>query len=254
MPFTGKNIYFAADFHLGVPNSEQSLLRERKIVSWLNFIQNDVAELYLMGDIFDFWFEYRTAVPRGYTRLLGKLAEMTDNGIKVHLFKGNHDLWAFNYLEKEIGIELHRKPEIKIFGGKKFFIHHGDGLGPGDRGYKFIKYLFECKANQWLFRVLHPDLGLRLGLHFSKKSRLANIAREQGKDTIVDLKSEMLYIFCQEFLEKDLSIDYFVFGHRHVPLDHKLNEKSHLIILGDWITNFTYAKFDGEKLNLEKFE
>lgn len=254
MPQTKKNIYFASDFHLGVPNNEQSLIRERKIISWLDSIQNDVAELYLMGDIFDFWFEYKTAVPKGYFRLLGKLAEMIDNGIKIHLFKGNHDLWAFNYLKEEIGIELHRKPEILLFNDKKFFIHHGDGLGPGDQGYKFIKRLFESKANQWLFKILHPDIGLKLGLYFSRKSRLANIAREQGKDTITDLKSEMLYIFSQEYLEKDSSIDYFVFGHRHVPLDQKLNKKTHMIILGDWITNFTYAKFDGEALTLNLFE
>lgn len=253
MSSTNKNIYFASDFHLGVPDYECSLERERKLVAWLNSITDQVSELFLMGDVFDFWFEYKTVVPKGYVRLLGKLAEMADSGIRIHLFKGNHDLWAFNYLEKEIGIQLHRKPKFFEFSGKKFFLAHGDGLGPGDNGYKFIKSIFECRFNQFLFKWLHPDIGLRMGLFFSRRSRIANVAREQRDDYKLEIEKEMLYIFSKETLEKNPEIDYFVFGHRHVPIDMALNDKTRLVLLGDWVTNFTYAKFDGNQLLLESF-
>ena len=159
------NIYFASDFHLGIPDRVKSLERELKLVHWLNSIAADAKAIYLMGDIFDFWFEYKTVVPKGYTRLLGKLAELTDKGIEVHLFKGNHDLWAFSYLQDECGIQLHRKDEIVEYSGKKFYLAHGDGLGPGDKGYKFLKALFECRLAQFLFRWLHPDWGTRMGLY-----------------------------------------------------------------------------------------
>jgi len=132
-----------------------------------------------MGDVFDFWFEYKTVVPKGYIRLLGKLAELIDNGIPVHVFKGNHDVWAFDYLTKEAGIILHRDPVERVFGNKTFYLAHGDGLGPGDTGYKFLKKVFELKFNQFLFRWLHPDIGTKMGLYFSRKSRIANVAREQ---------------------------------------------------------------------------
>ena len=253
MSSTNKNIYFASDFHLGVPDYAHSLERERKLVAWLDSIANDVSELFLMGDVFDFWFEYKTVVPKGYVRLLGKLTAMADSGIRIHLFKGNHDLWAFNYLEKEIGIQLHRKPEILEFSGKKFFLAHGDGLGPGDNGYKFIKSIFENRFNQFLFKWVHPDIGLRMGLFFSRRSRIANVAREQRDDYKLEIEKEMLYTFSKETSAQNPTIDYFVFGHRHVPVDMALNDKTRLILLGDWITNFTYAKFDGNQFLLESF-
>jgi len=249
-----KNIYFASDFHLGVPDHDNSLLREKRFVQWLTAIEHEAAEIYLMGDLFDFWFEYKTVVPKGFVRILGKLASLTDRGIPIHFFKGNHDLWAFDYLEKEAGVKLYREPEIKVIGSKTFFLAHGDGLGPGDQGYKFLKKVFENKVNQYLFRWLHPDLGSRMGLYFSRKSRIANIAKEKKNDFKVDIESEMLFDFCRETLQTHPKIDYFVFGHRHFPVVHPMNEKTKLVLLGDWVTNFTYAVFDGNSLFLNQFE
>ncbi len=249
-----KNIYFASDFHLGVPDHDSSLRRELLLVKWLEEITPTAKEIFLMGDIFDFWFEYKTVVPKGYVRLLGKIATITDSGIPVHIFRGNHDLWAFDYLQKEIGAILYRRSIVRDFDGKKFFLSHGDGLGPGDTGYKLLKRVFENRFNQFLFNWLHPDIGTRLGLYFSHKSRIANIAREQKNDFKIDIEKEMLYIYCQKKLETQSEIDYFIFGHRHVPINHALNEKSRLIILGDWVINFTYAVFDGKNLELKKYK
>ncbi|MDP2235161.1 MAG: UDP-2,3-diacylglucosamine diphosphatase [Bacteroidales bacterium] len=248
-----KNIYFASDFHLGVPDHDSSLRRELLLVKWLEEITPTAKEIFLMGDIFDFWFEYKTVVPKGYVRLLGKIATLTDNGIPVHIFRGNHDLWAFDYLQKETGAILYRRSIVRDFDSKKFFLSHGDGLGPGDTGYKLLKRVFENRFNQFLFNWLHPDIGTRLGLYFSHKSRIANIAREQKNDFKIDIEKEMLYMYCQKKLETQPDIDYFIFGHRHVPINHALNEKSRLIILGDWVINFTYAVFDGENLELKKY-
>lgn len=246
-------IYFASDFHLGVPDHDSSLLREKKLVSWLESIRHDAAEIYLMGDVFDFWFEYKTVVPKGYVRLLGKLAEFTDNGIPVHLFKGNHDVWAFDYLSKEAGIILHRDPIERVFGNKTFFLAHGDGLGPGDTGYKFLKKVFELKFNQFLFRWLHPDIGTKMGLYFSRKSRIANVAREQKPEYQLVIENEMLFHYSQNIIKSSPHINFLIFGHRHVPIDYPLNNQSRMIILGDWVTHFTYAVFDGNELEIRKF-
>ncbi|MBI9038799.1 MAG: UDP-2,3-diacylglucosamine diphosphatase [Bacteroidales bacterium] len=247
-------IYFASDFHLGIPDYASSLKREKLLVQWLDLIKKDALEIFLMGDIFDFWFEYKTVVPKGFVRLLGKLAEITDLGIPVHLFKGNHDVWAFNYLNKEVNIILHREPEIKVFNNKKFYLAHGDGLGPGDKGYKFLKKVFECRINQWLFRWLHPDLGTRMGLYFSSKSRLAQIAKEGKKANNFDLKNEMLFKYTLEVLKKEIDIDYFVFGHWHYPINKKISDNCCLIVLGDWLSNFSYAVFDGENIEQKFFK
>lgn len=247
-------IYFASDFHLGVPDHDSSLEREKKLVRWLDTIKQDASEIFLMGDVFDFWFEYATVIPKGYVRLLGKIAEIADSGIPVHVFRGNHDVWAFNYLNKELGVQLHRDPIIRNFGGKFFFLAHGDGLGPGDTGYKFLKKVFELKFNQFLFKWLHPDLGTRMGLYFSRKSRIANIAREHKNDFKFVVEEEMLYKFCLQTITKNNEIDYLIFGHRHVPIVYPLNDKAKMVILGDWVTNFTFAVFDGEKLDLQFFE
>lgn len=248
-----ENIYFASDFHLGVPDRESSLKRELLIVRWLDEISPFAKEVFLMGDIFDFWFEYKTVVPKGYVRLLGKIAELTDKGIPVHVFRGNHDIWAFDYLKEETGVLLYRQPIIRDFGGKKFFLGHGDGLGPGDNGYKLLKRVFENKVNQFFFSWLHPDIGTRMGLYFSHKSRIANIAREQKNDFKVEMEKEMLYIFCKKTIKEQSDINFFVFGHRHIPIDQAINENSRMIILGDWVTNFTYAVFDGNNMELKKF-
>jgi UDP-2,3-diacylglucosamine hydrolase len=248
------HVFFASDFHLGVPDHDQSLIREKKIVSWLESIENQAEEIFLMGDVFDFWFEYKTVVPKGYVRLLGKLAELTDKGIPVHIFRGNHDVWAFDYLAKEVGVTLHRDPVIRIFNGKKFFLAHGDGLGPGDNGYKFLKKVFEMRLNQFLFRWLHPDIGTRMGLYFSKKSRIANIARENKPEYQLVVENEMLYHFSLSVLKENPDISYLIFGHRHVPVDATLNDHSKMVILGDWVTHFTFASFDGNSLELKHFE
>ena len=244
-------IYFASDFHLGIPDHDSSLLREKRLVDWLEKCRADAREIFLMGDIFDFWFEYRSVVPKGFVRLLGKLAEITDQGIPVHLFTGNHDVWAFDYLAKELGIIIHRTPEIKEIGGKRFYLAHGDGLGPGDKGYKFLKKIFKNRVNQWLFRWLHPDIGASLALYFSRKSRTANMVREGRKEIPDGIEHEMLFKYASELLHNGLNVDYFVFGHRHLPADVPLDGTSRLIILGDWLVNFSYAEFDGESVILK---
>ena len=250
----GQKIYFASDFHLGIPDYESSLQRERMLVSWLDNSRKDAAEIFLMGDVFDFWFEYKTVVPKGYVRLLGKLAEITEEGISVHLFTGNHDIWSFDYLHKEINIQLHRHPETRIMMGKTFYLAHGDGLGPGDNGYKFLKKVFSNSFNQFLFRWLHPDIGAKLGLYFSGKSRLANMIKENKKENLKRLEDEMLYKYASGLVQNGLETDYFVFGHRHRPADIELKPGCRMIILGDWLTNFTYAEFDGNLLSLKYFK
>lgn len=245
----GKKIYFISDFHLGVPNRESSLERERKIVRWLDSIKPDVQILYLMGDVFDYWFEYSHAVPKGYVRLLGKLAELSDAGVEIHYFTGNHDMWVFDYLPEEIGLELHRNPIQKEYNGVKFFLGHGDGLGPGDHGYKFIKKVFSNRFSQWLFARIHPNTGIKLMQYFSKKSR---IATGDSDEKFMGEDKEWLVIFSKEILKKQ-HYDYFIFGHRHLPLDIHLNQSSRYINLGEWINHQTYAVFDGSIVRLEKF-
>lgn len=246
---TGKKIYFISDFHLGVPNDTDSRKREDKIVAWLNSIKHDAQILYLMGDVFDYWFEYKEVVPRGYVRLLGKLAELSDAGVEMHYFTGNHDMWVFDYLPKEIGLQVHRAPIQKEYNGKKFFLGHGDGLGPGDFGYKFIKKVFANKLSQWLFARVHPNTGIGLMKFFSRKSR---IATGTSDDVYLGDDKEWLMIFSREVLQKE-HYDYFIFGHRHLPLDKQLNDQSRYINLGEWINHFTYAVFDGHELLLKKF-
>ncbi len=252
-----KKIYFASDFHFGIPNPEKSKLREARFIRWLDYVKTDAKEIFLMGDLFDFWFEYKTVIPKGYVRLFGKLAEITDSGIPIHFFRGNHDMWAFDYLEKEIGLKLYRKPVIRDFDGKRFFLSHGDGLGPGDNGYKFIKYVFERKINRFLFNWLHPDIGTRMGLYWSRRSRYANELPEAIKKEdklFEDIDNSRLAIFCREQLQKDPSINYFIFGHWHISNVHHLGGNSFYIHLGDWIKFYTYGVFDGEKFELKKFE
>lgn len=236
-----KKVYFASDFHLGIPTYEKSLEREKKIVAWLNHIEPTALEIFLVGDIFDFWFEYKHAIPKGFVRLQGKIAELTDKGIPVHVFTGNHDMWIFDYLPKELGFTLHRTPVVREFFGKKVFIGHGDGLGPGDKGYKFLKKVFENKFCQWCFARLHPNFGLGLANFSSRTSR----AKTGNEDEVFNGKeNEWLYVFCNEYLEKE-HIDLFVFGHRHLPLNIELNNNSRYINLGDWLRYFTYLEFDG---------
>ena len=213
-------------------------------------IEGDCEELYLLGDVFDFWFEYKTVVPRGFVRLLGKLAHLSDRGIQIHYFTGNHDMWTFDYLVKELNVQLHRHPIEASYNGKSFYIGHGDGLGPGDHGYKFIKKVFASSVCQWLFARLHPNFGVSLAKSFSGKSRIATGTVDEK---FLGEEKEWLVIHSKELL-KTRHVDYFVFGHRHLPLDIKINGNSRYINLGDWVRYNSYAVFDGENLELKYVE
>lgn len=232
---------------MGVPSYEESRKREDKFVKWLDTVKNDASEIYLVGDLFDFWFEYKTVIPKGFVRLQGKIAELTDSGIIVHVFTGNHDMWMYDYLPKELGVKLYHAPVEREINGKKFFIGHGDGLGPGDKGYKFIKKVFRNKFCQWWFARLHPNFGIGLANYFSRKSR--NKTKHEAH--YLGDEKEFLVQFCKEKLKTN-QYDYFIFGHRHLPIDMQI-ENSRYINLGDWIIYFTYAEFDGKKLIFTKF-
>jgi len=244
-----KKIYFLSDFHLGAPNATESLAREKKICRFLDSIKAEAKEIFIVGDIFDFWFEYRQVVPKGYVRLLGKLAELTDSGIKIHFFVGNHDMWMSNYFQTELNIPVYFEPKEFVFNNKKFLVGHGDGLGPGDNGYKFIKKIFRNPLCQWLFGILPPYLGIGLANYFSRKSR----AKTGTVDEVfLGEENEWLIIYSKEILQKQ-HYDYFIFGHRHLPIDVKLKDNSRYINLGEWIKYFSYAVFDGEDLYLKYY-
>ena len=246
-----KKIYFAADFHLGIKTVDQSVLeREKTVCAWLDMAAKDADEIFLLGDLFDFWFEYKRAIPRGHSRFLGKLAEIADSGIPIHIFTGNHDLWMFGYFQEEMGIPVYHSPIIREWNGKKFMLGHGDGLGPGDYGYKRLKKLFTNPLAQWLFAGLHPNLGIKLANYWSAKSRKKSVREE-----FLGSEKEWLIQYSEEQLKLNEDIDYFIFGHRHLPIVHRLsNKKSTYINVGDWLNHFTYAVFDGEKAKLEPFK
>ena len=244
-----KKVYFASDFHLGIPNPESSLIREKKIVNWLNQISVDAHAIFLVGDIFDFWFEYKHVVPKGNVRLFGKLAELTDQGIQVFIFSGNHDLWLKDYLPNEIGVVIINEPISITIDSKKFYIAHGDGLGPGDRKYKFFKKIFTNKVCQWLFKWFHPDLGISLASYWSQDSRLGQI-----NEPLVFLEEkEWLVIYSRE-IEKNAHHDYYIYGHRHIPNIYKLSENSTYFNLGEWVHGSSFAVFQNGELSLELFE
>ena len=246
---TDKKIYFLSDFHLGAPDAASSLQREKQVVRFLEEIKKDAAEIFLVGDMFDFWYEYRKVVPKGFTRLLGKLAELSDAGIPMHFFVGNHDMWMKDYFLKELNIPIYFEPKEFERNGKKFLIGHGDGLGPGDKGYKFLKKIFRNHFCQWLFGILPPYFGMGLADYFSRRSRAQTGASEEiflGED------KEWLIIYSKEAL-KEKKVDFFVFGHRHLAIDYRLSDSSRYINLGDWIHYFTYAVFDGNNLQLKSF-
>ena len=245
-----KKIYIASDQHFGIPNHEESLVREKKFVLWLETVKKDAEAIFLLGDLFDFWFEYKKVVPKGFIRVLGKLAEIRDGGIPIYFFVGNHDLWMNDYFKKELGIPVYYKPTEFLINSKSFLIGHGDGLGPGDKGYKRMKKVFTNSFSKWLYKWLHPDLGIRLGEYLSTKNKLIS-----GEEDIKFLgeENEWLAQYCKRKLETR-HYDYFIFGHRHLPMTIELNEKSTYINTGDWITHFTYAVFDGEQLLLEEFK
>ena len=245
----GKSIYFSSDNHLGAPNYSDSLIREKLFISWLDKIKKDAQVIFLLGDLFDFWFEYYKSVPKGFTRVLGKLAELSDSGIKIYFFVGNHDYWTRDYFQKEIGMEVLKKPtEFKI-NNKLFFIGHGDGLGPGDFKYKFLKRIFRNPLFIFLFRINYPWFGIPLGNFFSRKNKIlsGNNIKFKSKE------NEILYHFCKKKLNVK-HYDFFVFGHRHLPLKIELGNNSYYFNTGDWINHYSFLHFKDDSLELKYFK
>lgn len=249
MLLPGKKIYFCSDQHFGAPTTSESKRREEKFIRWLDLIKYDAQAIFLMGDLFDFWHEWKTVVPKGYVRVLGKLAELRDSGIELLMFVGNHDLWMKNYFAEEIGCRVFFEKQYFEIAGKRFLLAHGDGLGPGDKGYKRMKKLFTNPVAQWAFRWLHPDLAMKIASYMSQKNKL--ISGEADKEFLGEDK-EFLILYAKEKL-KNIPVDYFIFGHRHLPMVLDLNGgASKYINLGDWISYFTYGVFHGE-FELKKF-
>jgi UDP-2,3-diacylglucosamine hydrolase len=245
-----KKIYFISDIHLGLYPESKSLEREKLVVSWLDEIKAEASEIYLVGDIFDFWHEYKHVVPRGFIRFLGKLTELYDNGTKIYFFSGNHDIWAYGYFKSEFGAEIYQEQLIKEINGIKFFIAHGDGLGPGDYSYKLLKKFFTSKILQWLFSRLHPNFALGMGKSWSKSSRYSKgiVAKEFGGE-----EKELQILFAKQKLKQE-HFDIFIFGHRHIPWDIKIGDRSRVINLGDWIYSFTYGELDGNQFKIKQFQ
>lgn len=245
----GKKIYFLSDFHLGAPDYTRSLERELLVIQFLNSIRKDAEAIFIVGDMFDFWFEYKYVVPKGYTRLLGKLAELSDEGIKLHFFVGNHDMWVKDYFQQELNMAVYFEPAEFTWNQQLFLIGHGDGLGPGDKGYKRLKKLFRDPLAQGLFGILPPRVGMGLANYMSRRSRAKTGTSEEvflGAD-----KEWLIQYARRRLLDKEYR--YFIFGHRHLPIDYRLTENSRYINLGDWLNYYTYAVFDGVALELKSY-
>lgn len=242
-----KKIYFISDFHLGAPDLKSSLERERKIIRWLDEVKKDAGAIYFLGDIFDFWFEYTYTIPKGFTRLLGKLAELSDAGIPMAVFTGNHDMWMFGYFPQELNIPVFHHPEVLQIGTTKFLIGHGDGLGPKDHIFKGLRWIFRNRFFQWIFSITPPVIGMGIAMKWSRSSR------KHSKDDRYYGEKEALYIYCRD-LERTQHHDYYIFGHRHLPLDLKVAENSRYLNIGDWLNYYSYAVFDGKSLSLKYFE
>jgi UDP-2,3-diacylglucosamine hydrolase len=244
-----KKIYFASDFHLGLQTGSPPLEREKRVVKWLKEVAPNATEIYLLGDIFDFWWEYKLVVPRGFTRFLGTVAEITDSGIPVHFFTGNHDMWVSTYLSQECGLIVHTEPLTTVFNGKKFHLAHGEGLGTKDKGYKILLSIFRNKPLRVLYSSLHPSIGVGIGLRWSLSSRLGKGVVQEflGED------KEDLLRYAKSVLEKE-NVDYFIFGHRHLGMKFNLMGKAEVVILGDWISMGSYAEWDGETLSFIKID
>ena len=252
----GRRAYFSSDYHLGVPTFEKSLEREKKIISWLESIEHDAQIIFLVGDIFDFWFEYKHTIPKGFVRILGKLAQLSDRGIELIIFTGNHDMWMFGYLKEELNAKIFRNPVHFNFTNhqgisQQILVGHGDGLGPGDNTYKFLKKIFENSFFQLIFRLVHPDIGIWIAKNWSHSSKVANAGK--GEQQFLGEENEWLFQYCSE-VEQSYHFDYYIFGHRHLPLDLKVNDRSRYINLGEWITQQTFAVYDGTDVKLEKFD
>jgi UDP-2,3-diacylglucosamine hydrolase len=244
-----KKIFFASDFHLGAPDEKSSSDREKKIVRWLNEIESEAAAIFLVGDIFDFWFEYDQVIPKGFIRFLGKIADLREKNIPVFFFTGNHDLWMKDYFTKELGIPVFQNPIEVTIEKHKFLIGHGDGLGPGDNSYKILKKIFTNPVCQWAFKWLHPDIGMRIANKWSSNSRITNIAKNENEFKGDD---EWLWAYCKQ-IEQSKHFDFYVFGHRHLPLNLPVGVKSRYYNLGEWVNHFTYGVFDGKEFEIKKF-
>jgi len=243
-----KKAYFSSDHHFGAPNEKDSLVREKLFVKWLDEIKDDCGVLFLIGDLFDFWFEYKYVVPKGFVRVLGKLAELSDKGIPIYFFVGNHDLWMKDYLEEQINAIVFRDKQDFIINGKEFFIVHGDGKGPGDKGYKRMKKVFTNKVCQFLFYLLHPDLAMWLGITVSRKNKMIS-----GDEDVkfLGVENEWLVMYSRQQLKRKY-YDYLIYGHRHLPMEITIGNAKH-INLGDWIDYFTYGTFDGNNFELKTY-
>ncbi|WP_462252174.1 UDP-2,3-diacylglucosamine diphosphatase [Ekhidna sp.] len=244
-----KKLYFASDFHLGAPNEKESLEREKKIIRWLEHVSKDASAIFLVGDIFDFWFEYHTTIPKGFIRFQGKLAELVDQGITIVLFVGNHDLWMDKYFPSQLGIPVYKKPVSIEVMNTKIFVGHGDGLGPGDRFFKFAKSVFTNSFFQWLFQWLHPNVGVSIAKYWSKKSRESS----GHLDEAFKGDDEPIWQFCKS-MNDNLHHDYYILGHRHLPLELEVSENSKYFNLGEWINQCSYLEFDGNHAVLKNFE
>lgn len=240
-------IYFASDFHLGLTAGSPAIEREKKVVGWLNSVAGDAKEIYLIGDIFDFWWEYKLVVPRGFTRFLGTVGALTDSGIQVHFFTGNHDMWVGDYLSGECGVTIHTNPITTIFNGKKFHLAHGEGLGTKDTGYKILLSIFRNKPLRAMYSALHPSIGVGIGHRWSLNSRLG---KGITKEFLGDDKEDLIR-YAESVLEND-KIDYFIFGHRHLAMVYKMQQEAEIVFLGDWVKNGSYAEWDGNNLSFKK--
>ncbi len=247
-----KNVYFISDAHLGSRGIPHARTQERRLVRFLDSIKERASAVYMLGDMFDFWYEYRLVVPKGYTRFLGKISELTDNGVEVHFFLGNHDQWCGEYLAEECGAVVHREPQTIELGDKVFMMAHGDGLGDPDRKFRFLRAVFANKVCRRMFSALHPRWGMEFGLTWAKHSRLKH-GEAGGDPPYMGEECECLVRYAKEYLAAHPAINFFIFGHRHIELDLMLTRESRVVILGDWISQFTYAVFDGTNFYLENY-
>lgn len=248
---TGQKVFFASDFHLGAPDQQSSRIREKKIVRWLTEIQNEAAAIFLLGDLFDFWFEYEKVIPKGFVRFIAKISDLRDQGIPIFFFTGNHDLWMRDYFTVELDIPVFTNPIEMEINHKKFLVGHGDGLGPGDEKYKVLKKIFTNKACQWFFKWLHPDIGIALAQKWSGSSRISN--NLMNEDVFKGEEEEWLWQYCRS-VEANMHFDYYVFGHRHLPLELPVSKNATYINLGEWVSQCTFGEFDGEVFRLNSFE
>ncbi|MDO4789609.1 MAG: UDP-2,3-diacylglucosamine diphosphatase [Porphyromonas sp.] len=255
----GKSVYFFSDVHLGSPYHKSPVDLERQLVRWLRSIEEDACMVVMLGDIFDYWFEYKDVVPSGFTRFLGQIARMSDLGIEMHFFTGNHDIWSFGYLEQELGVKLHKGSWECLIGGKRFFMAHGDEYDYRSKGFRLIRSIFHNRVCQKLYAAIHPRWTVGLAHFWSNYSRKKGIEKKYGENPdFVDEDDNYLIVWTKKYLseikgEKEKP-DIFVFGHLHKLVDLMLPDRRRIVILGDWIKYNSYAKWDGNQISLELYE